>query len=105
MPYRLPTFNTTAAIYRGNAPPPAAPVTTVLAQWRYYNRLCVPVEIDLRDPYSSSGADIVEILAGSGRLYDVLITDFVAFGFSNEYRFALLQKRPDFPAPDPYPGG
>jgi len=119
MPFQLPNFNSIVAVYRAINPPPAAPEFLAPCQLRYPGRgpqdlfpgplpqwfLCMQLlvnkTVDLRDPYSPSGQDIVEVPAGSGRIYKVMLVDQVALGFTNEYRIAWIAKVAPWPEPTP----
>lgn len=56
--------------------------------------LLVLKDTDIRGKLSTAtGADTVEVPAGSGRFYEVLYVDDIGKGFSNEHRGALLLAR------------
>jgi hypothetical protein len=55
-------------------------------------QLLLPLGTDIRDLSCSVIADVVEVPAGTGRFYLVLYVDDMGKGFSNEHRFAVLQK-------------
>jgi hypothetical protein len=54
--------------------------------------LLLPAHTDVRDPASSTGYDVVEVGAGSGRWYMVGYVDDVGRGFSNLHRMAYCIK-------------
>jgi hypothetical protein len=56
---------------------------------------------DLRDTNNASNFDTVEIPAGSGRFYIVLMVEDVAKGFLNEHRMAFIRKSGTWPTPIP----
>lgn len=122
--YRLPTFPSTAKIYRVGRAPPAVPDLTSICQLQLGEKtgtvlgrtpggavsqgamwLLLPAMTDIRDVTAPAGPDVVEVPAGSGRVYDVLWVDEVGAGFSNEHRFAELLKRGTWPVPFPGGGG
>lgn len=118
MAFRLPSFNLSANVWRGNvdctsAPPastvgcnlspgkrvfqapalfiPPASTVATLAMVPMVMELLVPALTDLR--YRGNGAgffDSIEVPAGSGRFYACIFVDDIGKGFSNEHRFALL---------------
>lgn len=45
---------------------------------------------DIRGPQDSVSSDLVEVPAGSGRLYWVIGVDDIGKGFANEHRFAYI---------------
>lgn len=55
--------------------------------------LLVLAGTDIRGRDSSSGPDIVEVPAASGRYYEVVYVDDLGKGFANEHRGALLLAR------------
>jgi hypothetical protein len=119
MPYSAPTLNITCNIFSNGAGPPNPPrLANVACQlrapgksssgqdaqslgWVFLWSLCLSAGTDIRDPYSIALGDTVEVPAGSGRFYDVMIADDVAKGFANEYRIAMLRKRAGWPTPIP----
>lgn len=54
--------------------------------------LLLPMGTDIRDLNTATGYDIVEVPAGTGRLYLVEQVDDVGKGFLNEHRCATLSK-------------
>jgi len=113
MAFTIPTFNLTCNIFDGGVIPPLPPVRLTspcnLSVGRsvrlgsaigFFNTaygamvLLVPALTDIRDAQSNSGplGDLVEVPAGSGRVYYVSYVDDVGKGFPNEFRFALLAK-------------
>lgn len=54
--------------------------------------LLLPAGTDLRTQYQGFPPDVLEVPAGSGRWYQLVDFDDVGKGFSNEYRFAVIQK-------------
>lgn len=66
--------------------------------------LLVPALSDLRDESCSTDADLVEVPAGSGRVYLVCCVDDFGKGFPNEHRAAALTKACAFVDPSRYPG-
>jgi hypothetical protein len=113
MAFTLPTFNLTAAI-RTNAATTGAPRLLTPCNLAYSRRianqlvsavvsippggfnpaiyLLLPAGTDVRDGLNSSGADGVEVPAGSGRFYVVTAVDDAGKGFPNEHRVAVLSK-------------
>jgi hypothetical protein len=61
----------------------------------------LPPGTDIRDPWSGTGADLVECPLGTGRFYRVAIVDDVAKGHANEYRVAMIYKVGTWPTPIP----
>jgi len=116
MAFTLPTFNLPCGIYTNYAVRVfRLPVMVNLSPGRrihvgqglYSNYLLLPKLTDIRDGYSTTGNDAVEVPAGSGRWYFVEDVDDVAKGFANEYRWAAISKLVGLglpPAwPTPYP--
>lgn len=53
--------------------------------------LLCPAGTDIRFEFGPpNDPDLVEVPAGSGRYYQVVVVDDCAKGFANEYRFAVL---------------
>lgn len=52
----------------------------------------LPPLTDIRDITIAGPGDVVEVPAGSGRWYGVVIVDDVGKGFANEHRFACIAK-------------
>lgn len=118
MGFQAPTFNLTADIRRSGLLPPTPVALNTPAQlrasgrqssgqdstnvgWPFCWSLLVPALTDLRDQFSVTGADSVEMPAGSGRNYLVVYCDDVAKGFLNEYREAIIRKNGMWPTPMP----
>lgn len=66
--------------------------------------LLVPAGSDVRDDANSSGADIIEVPAGTGRWYQVTLVDDSGKGYPNEYRRVAIAKIADRVNPALYPG-
>jgi hypothetical protein len=120
MPYVIPSFPLLVNVWRHGSGPPAVPalitsgnlttgrrVTTgpfhtlgsgIDAMFRW---LLLPAGADVRGQWTASGADVVECPAGSGRLYSVLDSEEVGYGFSNWHRIAQLVPISPFPNPPP----
>lgn len=118
MAYSVPTFNLVAKVWSGTLPPPNPPrIPALICQLRYPGKgstaqdaandwvfsptILVPARSDLRDRFTLTGEDLVELPAGTGRMYRVVVVDDVARGFTNEYRFAMLFKWGAWPTPIP----
>jgi len=105
MSFRIPTFNLLCNIWHGGGIPPAgmpdiSDVPCQLAWDRIGSTMtggtslaafhCMLIRVakgtDLRGKISSSGTDVVECPAGSGRYYAIGWVDDVAKGFANEFR-------------------
>jgi hypothetical protein len=55
--------------------------------------LLLPALTDIRDLHQGGAQnDLVEVPAGSGRWYGVVLVDDVGKGFPNEHRYAQIQK-------------
>jgi hypothetical protein len=65
--------------------------------------LCLPIDCDVRDICSTSGADLAEIPANSNRFYTVQYQDVSCVGFTNQYRIAIVTKNCPFITPDVIP--
>jgi hypothetical protein len=104
MPFKLPSFNLVCNIWSVGALPPLparlSPACN-LAWGRRVNplpsggsevvmTLLLPAGTDIRSSLTFSGADVVEVPAGSGRFYSVFGVDDIAKGFANEHRGAIL---------------
>jgi len=118
MPYVLPTFNITCNIWHQMGAPVVPPTTAPdiadqPCQLRYPGRgpsealfdmgppggeqvwqpgmhLLLPPLVDIRDALMGTGADVVEVPAGTGRYYGVHYVDDIGKGFPNEHRWAIL---------------
>ncbi len=114
MAFRLPTFNLTANIFTSRGTPPAKPRLTVACQLRCPSTRSIlisgdtlsatidlPKGTDIRDIFNTSGADGVEVPAGTGRIYNVVLVEDVSRGFPNEHRRAWLLKKTPWPTPIP----
>lgn len=125
--FSLPTFNLTVNAWRSIHNPLVDPPDTVedcnLAWGRRASvpasggtstvgvvftamTLLLPPLSDVRDGLQpGTGADVVEVPAGSGRFYDVLLVDDIGKGFPNEHRCAVVLKSvlPGLQWPTPYP--
>lgn len=119
--YHLPVFNLTVNIWRNQSDvgvhPPDVVTLGNLAWGRRVNvpavgaadaygvmTLLLPALTDIRDnPLSPANADFVEVPAGSGRIYGVIVVDDMGKGFANEHRAAVIQKTSGFPWPNPIP--
>lgn len=118
MAFVLPTFNLDYNLWHGPSVPPSDPVdATGVCQLRGANHTaaCVnptsalaaqayalfgPLE-DVRDQNNPNGSDFIEIPAGSARYYQIMVVDDVAKGFTNEHRYAILNKYGFWPIPIP----
>jgi len=120
LPYVLPNFNLSANIWRAGNPltnPPDVVTDCNLALGRRGARspgniathesdfgtmwLLLPKGTDIRDGKSLGGADVVEVPAGTGRIYNVIWVDDAGLGFSNEHRFAVILAKSPWPVPFP----
>lgn len=114
--YTLPTFNLPVNIWRfGNAlsNPPDVTAFANLALGRRIGGatgnnptsmwLLLPPGTDIQDAFNGIGSDVVEAGAGSSRFYEVIYVDDIGAGFTNEHRFAELQKFGTWPTPIPIP--
>jgi len=109
MPFVVPQFNILCNVWHngGVVPPVGAPdiadlpcqlawdraadnPVAIAAPIRVPMKLRVPLSTDIRGPLASTGQDIVEVPAGSGRFYALMYVDDVAKAFANEYRQALM---------------
>lgn len=118
MTFTVPVFNLTCNLWRGPGHA-GAPHSSPICQLRYPGRgpfqvipgapptgqipwyLCLPAGTDVRDEGSVGGGDTIEVPAGTGRYYRVMLADDVARGFANAYRLAFIYKL--YPWPLPYP--
>jgi len=122
VPYILPTFNLTCNIWRaGHIPgtdPPDVTADCNLAWGRRVNTgdinitavggflppamiLLLPKLTDIRGYTSSGGPDLVEVPAGSQRIYQVGFVDDLGKGFANEHRGAAIFQSGTWPDPIP----
>lgn len=120
MTYRIPDMALSVNVWHGGGGPPSPPDLSVLGNLSIGRRvfattgipndvtpdtvvvkLLIPALTDIRDAYCSTGADTVEVPAGSGRLYTVKQVDDVGKGYVNEYRFAIISKISPWPTPIP----
>lgn len=107
MAFTVPTFNLTSNIWRSANPPPGIPDVVVSGNLAWGRRvssyqglvsglneplmtLLLPPGTDVRSPACATGADTVEVPAGSGRFYIVIGVDDIGKGFPNEHRAAVL---------------
>lgn len=65
--------------------------------------LLLPKSTDIRDSKAVTGEDMVEVPAGSGRLYTSKWVDDCGKGFSNEHRFSVIFGLPPWGVPFPGP--
>jgi len=119
--YTLPTFNLVCNIWRfANYPanPPDLGAICNLALGRRVGTLLsntatggeviggmwllLPPTTDIQDSKNGGDGDIVEVPAGSGRIYKAIWVDDIGGGFPNEHRFAELVGFA--PWPTPFPG-
>jgi hypothetical protein len=118
MAFVLPTFNLSCNVWHGLIDPRTHPPSiTVDCQLRGVNQssgtsspelpyvpgnyFLFPPLTDIRDGSGPSGTDSLECPAGSGRFYYVTNVDDIGKGFTNEHRYALVQKYPPWPEPIP----
>jgi len=119
MAFIVPTFNLFANVFTSATFPPAVPrLAAIPCQLRQSGRLstgqrgtatafiplweCLfPLHTDIRDFKNATGADNLEVPAGSGRFYFVDLVDDVGKGFTNEYRVAMIEKNGIWPTPIP----
>jgi hypothetical protein len=123
MAYALPVFNLVANIWHAPNVPPSAPDLQSPCNLAYGRRvtaswpdpalstgfgadmfLLLPPGTDIRDAKATTGADVVEVGAGTGRIYAVAFVDDSGCGFPNEHRVALLEGVAPWPTPLPQPG-
>lgn len=113
MAFTVPNFNLVCNIWRQTGGPPAPPDVVSDCNLAWGRRvsmaspnltvatgqiitLLLPVGTDVRSEVCTTGADWVEVPAGSGRLYFVYGVDDIGKGFPNEHRFALLLPTDNF---------
>lgn len=119
MPYIVPSFPLAVKVFTGplatrvfrfNTTGNLAPGKRVFVQWwdwrttgqpPLFLTLLVPAGTDLRGWNDPAAADIVEVPAGTGRLYVVEVVDDFGRGFPNEHRFAYLSQTSPWPQPIP----
>lgn len=118
MAFNLPTFNTTANVWRNGLDLTGPPTLTTPCQlraagkmstgqdatsayWPFLWSASFPPRTDIRDNGCPSGIDTLEIPAGTMRYYLAVYVDDVAREFLNEYRIAFLQKFGPWPQPIP----
>jgi hypothetical protein len=119
MSFSVPTFPLAVNLWRGGVSvllPPSVVTVGNLAWGRRVSSyqglhnnvgddllmtLLLPVGTDVRSPACPSGADTVEVPAGSGRFYTAIGVDDIGKGFSNEHRAAVLRTRAPWPQPIP----
>lgn len=117
MAYRLPNFNLTVNVWRHGVPITNPPTLTTPGNLRgvakgaiydlaststvFYWELLVPRLTDIRGIFHTTGSDVIECPAGSGRHYTVIWVDDVAKGFANEYRLAMIVVKVPWPTPTP----
>lgn len=110
MAYVLPTYNTPVNITTGGGGPlriaglkcnlafgsrvnvTSTGGTSALGVPLLFMYLLLPKGTDIRGPLQTTGSDIVEAPAGSGRFYTVEFVDDVGKGFDNEHRLATLKQ-------------
>lgn len=114
--FALPVFNISCNIWHGgltHMPPSGVPDLVVngnLANGRVWHlpvwqrrlpglgamsmssSILFPKGTDVRDVSTTTGPDIIECPAGTGRLYWVTYVDDIARGFGNEHRWVVMQK-------------
>lgn len=121
MGFSLPHFNITCNVWHAANVPPNPPDATFDCNLAFGKRtasyqgvisspnepimsLLLAPRTDLRGPQSATGADVVEVPAGSGRFYDVVGVDDSGKGFTNEHRVGLLSWTKAYGAwPSPMP--
>lgn len=120
MAFSLPNFNLVINIWRfANYPlnppdvitmgnlTPGRRVLTDIAENRVnfnhsmYMQLLLPALTDIRSPFLAASPDVLEVPAGSGRIYQPMFVDDVAKGFANEHRFAMIWQAFAWPVPMP----
>jgi hypothetical protein len=120
MAFTIPSFPLSVNVWRHGSGPPAVPalvtsgnlttgrrVTTgpfhTLATGidAIFRWLLLPAGSDVRGQWTATGTDVVECPAGTGRLYSVLDSEEVAYGFPNWHRIAQLVPISPFPNPPP----
>lgn len=107
--YVVPSMPTPCRIWTAGAFPPAAPRLATVCQLRYnpgisaqnYVSLLLPAGTDVRGQYHTGGSDLIEVPAGSGRLYLCVWVDDTALGFTNVHRQAVCVWQVPFITPTP----
>lgn len=124
MAYRPPAFNIRVNIWRFGNSTSNPPDLVSSGNLAYGRRAAIPSEYganpvtdaglmflllpygtDVRDSYTASGYDTVEVPAGTGRLYAVSWVDDAGKGFANEHRVAAINKIGVWPTPISAGGG
>ena len=122
MTYKLPVFVLAVNIWRAGNPQTNVPDVACVGNLAYGKRisvpwaadpviddntgsmwLLVPWGTDIRGSISSTGSDVVEVPASSGRVYTVLWVDDAGSGFANQHRFAEIRMLSATPTPLPPP--
>lgn len=124
MAFRLPVFNLTVYIWRGNLNPTLDPPSVVSEGNLAWGRrtaapasggtdslgvvftaplILLPARTDVRSAEKGEpvGDDYVEAPAGSGRLYYSVYVEDIGRGFDNEHRAAILTPAAAWPQPIP----
>lgn len=109
MAFSLPTFNLSCNIWRATNPIGNPPDNVSVCNLAWGKRvstsllggprvsvvlmtLLLPPGTDIRDASTQALQDLVEVPAGSGRIYIVLGVDDIGKGFANEHRAAVIGK-------------
>lgn len=105
MSFTVPQFNLLCDIWHAPFAPPGAPSASSICNLAFGRRtsptigvsangemqLLLPPGTDVRTtPQGVASPDIIEVPAGSGRIYNVLQVDDIGKGFPNEHRIAIL---------------
>lgn len=121
MPFVLPNFNLFVNIWRNGNPttnPPDVVSPCNLSPGRRFAAaeidtgdtplwvggayITMPPFTDIRGiPDTMGSPDMVEVPAGSGRMYLVYLVDDLGKGFANEHRLATIVQRGPWPHPIP----
>lgn len=117
MAFSLPVFNLTCILRHGNGDPQINSVcnlawgrrvqvsstggTNSIGIQAITMSLLLPALTDVRGRLAPGGSDIVEVPAGSGRLYTAEVVDDIGKGFANEHRCALILQASPWPIPYP----
>lgn len=121
--FKIPTFNLICDVYTNPffpGPPPPAKRLSLSCAWKNLmgghplgghvggavldpsaGFLFMPKLSDLRDGNTTTGADSIELPAGSGRWYTCDVVDDANKGFPNEFRWAKLSKFGTWTTPIP----